>query len=57
MLTSEFQQELGALIRSLEGRIRIEPDLQNADNLTLDHIERAIITLAGLHIGIRKAMQ
>ena len=68
MLTSEFNQEMGALIRSLEQQVRLDPALSKiptppeavgvvpADvRLTLDHIERGIVSLIALHISLRKA--
>lgn len=68
MLTSEFRQEMGALIRSLETKVAMEPQLtqipvlpESLDvgevpvdvRLTLDHIERSIVTLVALHISLR----
>lgn len=68
MLTTEFNQEMGALIRSLEIKVRMEPALSRIPappesldvgevpvdvRITLDHIERAIVSLVALHISLR----
>jgi len=46
MLSSEFSQEVGALVRRLEGRIRNEPSLQNESVMSAQEaIERAIVVL------------
>lgn len=61
MLTSEFNQEMGSLIRSLEMRVAREPSLSHqyhegpATLDALDHVERAIVTLIALHITLRKS--
>lgn len=57
MLTSEFNQEMGSLLRSLEQRVRTEPELtvsSDPQQDALDHIERAIIALVQLHIQVRR---
>jgi len=57
MLSSEFAQEMGALLRSLEQRMRTEPALSAAHDPAadaLDHIERAIVSLVALHISLRR---
>lgn len=66
MLSSEFNQEMGALIRSLEMKVFREPVLMQSSSIppgvgavpsdvviTLDHIERAIVSLVALHISLR----
>lgn len=67
MLTSDFVQEMGLLIRSLEQKVRQEPALSHlpevagvgevpADvRISLDHVERAIVSLVALHISLQKA--
>lgn len=64
MLTSEFSQELGALIRSLQDRVRLEPALLEVTHgeATADlpshtaeakaHIDRAIIRLVALRLSL-----
>lgn len=55
MLSSEFNDEMGALVRSLQGKVIQEPKVQYAtEREVLDHIERAIVGLVGLHIQIRR---
>ena len=55
MLSSEFQTELGTLIRSLMQRVGTEPTVRvGTQRDALDHIERAIITLVELHISLRR---
>ena len=51
MLTSEFNQELGALIRRLEAQIRTNPGLRHDDD-PLTRIEQAIVTLCAMHIAL-----
>lgn len=53
MLSSEFTQELGALIRRLETRVRLDPVLQheNVEGVQKD-IEDAIVTLCAVHIRL-----
>ena len=60
MLTSEFNQEMGSLIRSLQTKVAQEPTLRDPEftgtihaSLALDHIERAIVTLCGLWIQLK----
>ncbi len=60
MLSSEFNHEAGALIRSLEAKVRQEPSLIHADftpgiraDLTLDHIERALVSLIALYLQLK----
>lgn len=46
MLSSEFSQEIGALVRRLESRVRTEPSLQHQTVLSAqESIERAIVVL------------
>lgn len=60
MLTSEFQHELGALIRSLEHRVVMEPALQEVMDVrqglaeAMEQIERAIVTLVALHVNLQE---
>lgn len=62
MLSSDLTAEIGTLIRSLERRVRQEPDL-NREPVTpvpteaLDHIERAIVSLVVLHVVLRRAQE
>lgn len=59
MLTSEFNHELGTLIRSMEQRVIRNPHLTVQPAITaspvnaLDRIEEAIISLVALHIMLR----
>lgn len=58
MLSSEFSQEMGALIRSLEQKVRMEPGLFTqpsepaATMFARDHIERAIIALVAIYLSL-----
>lgn len=56
MLSSEFNQEMGALIRSLERRVRNDPALLHDDGAlnALGHIEDAIVALVVLHMKLQK---
>lgn len=55
MLSSEFSAEMGALIRSLETKIRLEPELAQADERdALDQLERAIVALVGVYLSIKQ---
>lgn len=51
ILSSEFNQELGALIRRLEAQIRNNPALRHEDD-ALTRIEQAIVTLCAMHIAL-----
>lgn len=54
MLSSEFSAEMGALIRSLETKVRLEPELANADERdALDQLERAIVALVGVYLSMK----
>ena len=54
VLTTEFSHEMGALLRSLESKLRFEPELRGSDaGDVLDNIERAIIGLVALHLKVR----
>lgn len=54
MLSTDFQAEMGALIRSLANRIVVEPELRAVDaDLVLDEIDRAIIRLVGLRLSLQ----
>lgn len=54
MLNSEFTPEMGALIRSLESKVRLYPNLRHEDlNEALDHLEQAIVILCALHINLK----
>jgi len=52
MLSSEFAMELGALIRSLEQKIRTEPDVRQGS--PEDQIERAIIALVQIRLEMNR---
>lgn len=52
MLSSEFIQEMGTLIRSLEQKVRTEPDVRNA--APADQVERAIIALVQLRLEMKR---
>jgi hypothetical protein len=55
MLSSEFNNEMGALIRRLGNRIMLEPGLKEEDERDLlQHIEDAIVVLSGLYISLSK---
>lgn len=55
MLASEFNPEMGSLIRSLEKRVLNNPTLRHQDLVNaLDHIEEAIVILVALHIKMRQ---
>lgn len=55
MLSSEFNNEMGTLLRSLERRVQTEVEVRHGDKTdALDHIERAIVTLVALHIQLRR---
>lgn len=56
MLTSDFNNEMGALIRSLEQKVRQEPFLTAQPEAidALESIERAIVCLVALHIKLRR---
>lgn len=54
MLSSEFNNEMGSLLRSLAQRVATEPAVRHGETRdALEHIERAIITLVNLHIQLR----
>jgi hypothetical protein len=53
MLSSEFLQEMGALLRSLEQKVRTEPDVRSAD--PADQIERAIIALVQIRLEMKSS--
>jgi hypothetical protein len=50
MLPSEFQAEMGALIRSLYLKVNVEPRLPNSS--PKEHIERAIVALVALYLSL-----
>jgi hypothetical protein len=54
MLSSEFSQELAAMIRSMQDRIRLEPDLKDTDEGydPRDDLDRAIIRLIALRLSL-----
>lgn len=56
MLSSEFNAELGTMIRRLEAQVRQHPQLMHqADQAdVLEHIEQAIVSLVAWHIRIRQ---
>jgi hypothetical protein len=53
VLSSEFNNEMGALIRSLEQKVRVET-AHRADTMTdaQDHLDRAIVSLIALRIEL-----
>lgn len=55
MLSSEFNQELGAIVRRLEAQVRQHPELtaQADQDDVLEKIEQAIVALVAWHIRIR----
>lgn len=59
MLSSEFNAELGTIIRSLEAQVRQHPQLmhQADERDVLEHIEQAIVSLVAWHIKIREDRQ
>lgn len=55
MLTSEFNEEMGSLIRSLQQKVQTEPSHLRADERdALDYLERAIVALVAMHIQLRR---
>lgn len=54
MLSSEFSQEMGALLRSLADRVRQEPDLKDSTdvNVALSELDRAIVRLVSLRLHL-----
>lgn len=55
MLSSEFNQEMGALIRRLEARVRLDPGLQYDGPTSIKaQVEDAIVTLCALHIKLER---
>lgn len=59
MLTSEFNTEMGALIRSLESKVRLDPTLSHPDGAedALDQIDRAIISLIAIRLELTRRQQ
>lgn len=56
MLSSEFNQEMGALVRRLGNRIMLEPGLKESDERDLlEHVEDAIVVLSALYISLSRA--
>lgn len=56
MLSPEFSQEMGALVRRLEGRVRNDPVLQRADGDDLLYeLEDAIVMLCALYFKVQRA--
>lgn len=54
MLSSEFNQEIGALLRAIEARTRQHPNLIHADEReALDRLKDAIIALVAVYISLR----
>lgn len=55
MLSSDFSNELGALLRSLEAQVRFHPEVMHEEYLdTLDHIDRAIVSLVAIRIRMKR---
>lgn len=56
MLSSEFNAELGSLIRSLEQKVRDEPTVRGDGHYRtpLDHLDRAIISLIAQRIALSR---
>jgi hypothetical protein len=57
MLSSEFTQEMGALIRRLESRVREDPSLHTLHATEdLEHwLEGAVVTLCSMLIHLQEA--
>lgn len=54
MLSSDFNNELGALLRSLESQIRRHPSIIHSDNEdVLDHLRDAIVALTAVYLSLR----
>jgi hypothetical protein len=54
MLASEFNQELGALIRRLERRVREDPQLVHPMSEDAErHLENAIVALVALYLKLK----
>ena len=57
MLSNELAQELGALIRSLEGQVRQHPNLRASDEQdVIEHIDQAIVALVAVRMKLRTAL-
>jgi hypothetical protein len=55
MLSSEFNVEMGALIRRLESRVRLEPKRRGTTpDDPLEKIEQAIVSLIALYFELQK---
>lgn len=56
MTTEEFNQEMGALLRSLSTKILTEPHLQHTmdEYDVTQHLDRAIVALVALRLTIGK---
>lgn len=53
MLSSEFSQEVGGLVRSLEQRIRVSPNLQHEDLREVSvKLDELIVVLCALRIQL-----
>lgn len=54
MLTSDFNNEIGALLRALGARTRQHPNLIHSDEQdALDHLKDAIIALVAVYLSMR----
>lgn len=55
ILANEFNTLMGGLLRSLEQKVRNEPDLRGEDlDDAIHHIERALVILVSLHINLTR---
>lgn len=52
MLNSEFTQEMGALLRRLQEKVRTQPTVRSDD--PKDRIEQAIIALVAIRLDMEK---
>lgn len=56
MLSTEFTNELGALVRSLEAQIRFHPELKTSDEHDIiDDLDQAIVALIAVRMKLRRS--
>lgn len=57
MLSDEFNNEMAALIRSLQQKVRTEPGIHAKADDVLGHIESAIVQLVRLHLDVQEDLR
>jgi hypothetical protein len=58
MLSHEFTNELGALVRSLESQIRQHPELRSSDEHdVIDDLDRAIVSLIAVRMKLKASLE